>query len=100
MTINNNYIIELAEKIKADIHTCVVSGEQVAIGRTYRRDKVVYVETERVFFDGDIVSVQLLKKDKSLIMNKDVVLRTASNEKVKLTIPIELEETVKGDDSA
>lgn len=100
MTINNDYIIELAEKIKSDIYTCSISGEQVAIARTYRRDKVVYAETERVFFDGDIVSVQLLKKDNSLIMNKDVVLRTTSNEKIKLTIPIELKEIIKGDDNA
>lgn len=100
MTISNDYMIELAEKVKADIHACIASGEQVTIANVYRRDTVVYTETERVFFDGDIVSIQLLKEDGSLIVNKDVMLRTASNEKIKLTIPIELKEVVKEDISA
>lgn len=100
MTISNDYIIELAEKVKSDIHTCIVSGEQVTIAKVYRRNKVVYTETERTFFDNDIVSIRLLKEDGSLIMNKDVILRTTSNEKIKLTIPIELEEIVREDGSA
>lgn len=98
MTVKNDYIIEIADKIKYDIDKCLISGEEVALKNVYRRGTVVYAVTERVFLNRDITSVELLKSDGKVITTRNNVLRTESNEKVKITIPIELKEITKEDD--
>lgn len=99
MAVNNDYMIELADKVKNDIHKCQVNSKEVALDSVYRRDRVVYAETERVYIGEDINLVQLFKEDGRTILSRYLTLKVKGDEKIKLTIPIEIEDITKeGDD--